>query len=344
MSDLKTDHKFQLVIVATVYLTALVLAMICSGTQLSTFTGGRHHSSDIGGGSSSTSRKNGSSVRIAVSGNSGGSSLGWTFIGSSKGVATFIRKESGSKLLAFKGAAIFEEHISQVLAVFSDVHSTAQWVDMLKEMRSFPLLPRASATAAVFNGQGGGFNLQTNPLLDAKNNMLKKTNRVEDIVYQYYQLPWPLSNRDFVFHRVFEIQERDRLVTANYSSVEDPRLPAATLHPTSIRAESPFTNWRFQSAAEFCKSVIISAAKSNKRQQQLQQQQRDGSGAQSQEGDVVDARRLFGDACLQDSAQLQRSTYIEIESLVDNKGTIPAWFINYMQRYQSILSLLALLT
>jgi hypothetical protein len=51
--------------------------------------------------------------------------------------------------------------------------------------------------------------------------------------------------------------------------------------------------------------------------------------------DTTDGPAGGGLAAMRCSEDGVRRTLITIESFVDSKGSIPAWFINYMQRYRS---------
>jgi hypothetical protein len=202
---------------------------------------------------------------------------------------------------------------------------------------------------------------------------------LSDIVYQFYALPWPVAPRDFVFHRQLRFYPTEHSVTAQYISTTDARrLPASERNDTiitvkgktipkhTIRAESPFTNWLFQDLDHYCASL----------QQPLFPRQdgnrKDGNKPKSavlkkeqnphRESYYHDGRAHAASVCAELASQASsdvspsshkagvsaeesregRRTYVEIEALVDNKGSLPAWLVNYIQRYALLLMYLVI--
>lgn len=61
-------------------------------------------------------------------------SIAWQFANTKSGVDTFVKEVPGSKLLAFRGVAAMDVHISQVLGPFDNVTHSLEWVSMLKHI------------------------------------------------------------------------------------------------------------------------------------------------------------------------------------------------------------------
>jgi hypothetical protein len=100
------------------------------------------------------------------------------------------------------------------------------------------------------------------------------------VIYQLFDSPWPVSDRDLVLRRSWDADAQTKTVTVDFVSIEDPRLPEID---GIVRAISPLTRWTFQ-----------------------QQYVASGRGTVSQ-------------------------TYIEVQSTVDIRGSIPTTLYNYLQ-------------
>lgn len=288
-----------------------------------------------------------------------GSDGGWEYLGTSGSalVDTYIKKIESSNLFAFKGAMVVDEHIAVVLKSYADVDTTNNWVDLLKIMETLPVSvensqqiePKGLAKISRFFGsvlkslKGKSNNASKS---GQNNNILQDQpyqSIISDLVYQYYTLPWPVAPREFLFRRDIRLHESFKSVTVQYASTEDARHPLPTeerpatspagrpISKSVIRAESPFTNWLFQDLRSYC------------RQQQQQQQGR----ASSLQEDTASSRlsSRVEKVCVEltetgksksnskSNDEVGRRTVVQIESLVDNKGSLPAWFVNYVQRY-----------
>lgn len=64
----------------------------------------------------------------------------WTFLGRSDGVDTFARKVRNSKLLTFRGVTVLDLHISDIMGPFVNVSQSLDWVAMLQHVERFPLV------------------------------------------------------------------------------------------------------------------------------------------------------------------------------------------------------------
>lgn len=310
----------------------------------------------------------------------------WDFIGTNSPamVDTYIRKVPGTKLFAFKGAVVLDHHIVEVLNTYANVHTTTDWVDLLKIMETLPVALVDEASNRERKGEenknfmrGWLGKLKRFTTAPAKNTADRIGNNIlaenpfqptlSDVVYQYYQLPWPVAARDFLFRRTLRLYPKERSVTAQYVSVIDPRRPPVNLTSSSssvpmqgraisqstIRAESPFTNWLFQDFDAYCadmrtygdKGASAASTSTNDRDGDRTSSNphrnsyfHDGKAhtvALCREAEV-DTSAASSAACKTGAGGRRRGggrrTYVEIEALVDNKGSLPAWFVNHVQR------------
>ena len=90
---------------------------------------------------------------------------GWKQIDEEAGIKVYQKAMPGTDLVAFRGVAIVEASLEKVYFVLQDVKHEREWVDMLD-----------------------------------KNIILKNISQDERIQYQSFNLPWPVSDRDFVYH------------------------------------------------------------------------------------------------------------------------------------------------
>jgi hypothetical protein len=156
---------------------------------------------------------------------------------------------------------------------------------------------------------------------------------------QILEFPWPITARDILLQRIFSFDRQARKVAVNYRSVLDSRIPPSK---GLIRAESPSSLWQFRAltpqgdgkggdgAAEAGRKALRWLQGSAK----AKEQRGGGEGASSPASSYPTAAGPPGGgfAAMRHSPDGRPRTVVEIESLVDSKGSIPAWFINFMQK------------
>jgi hypothetical protein len=181
----------------------------------------------------------------------------WTKIAEGDDVRTYIKDVPGTPLVAFRGISTIAHSLASIMATYSDIPLTSSWVDMLTIME-------------VIGGSAP-----------------ERVNECEtvstDAVYQYYDLPFVVSDRDFIFERTWTVNSCEKEIWLEYKSKNE--LEASFAVDSSarskksgvVRAESPGTKWIFKKLS-------------------------DGS------------------------------TWIDFETIVDNKGSIPTWLVNMIQR------------
>jgi hypothetical protein len=179
-------------------------------------------------------------------------------------------------------------------------------------------------------------------------------------------LPWPIAARDILLERRFKFDLALKQVTASYRSISDSRYPEVE---GIIRAMSPHTMWRFTVVAQEeeekehgAGDAIGALAKPPDAGTSGGVVSRRGLGRWRATVRDAIARcrqalmRVFGGffrgpapaaAPPQRSLQHRSAEHctslhrgsgrsskvlVEVESSVNSRGSIPAWFINYMQR------------
>lgn len=64
---------------------------------------------------------------------------GWTYIGTKSGIETYLKKVEGSDLLATRGVAYLDMHISQAMGPYINLTLARDWVHMLKHIKQYPI-------------------------------------------------------------------------------------------------------------------------------------------------------------------------------------------------------------
>jgi hypothetical protein len=116
----------------------------------------------------------------------------WEFIEDDKGIAVYQTKIPGTKLVGARGDATINASLNRILFVLSDIDRSLEWVDGLKTSK-----------------------------------ILEKNGILETLIYQEFGLPWPVSNRDFVF-RGKAHKETDGRVIIEIKSEDSPLAPKTT--------------------------------------------------------------------------------------------------------------------
>lgn len=130
----------------------------------------------------------------------------WEVIDNSDGLITSRRQVEGSSMLAFRGEWDTDLHVGRMLSVLADANLGPEWVDLQIVSREVEAI-------------------------DTNNT----------IIYQVYDLSWPISDRDYVMKRQIILDPAKRVATVTYNSVEHASVPA---DDCCVRAQTYQTYWR----------------------------------------------------------------------------------------------------
>jgi hypothetical protein len=114
----------------------------------------------------------------------------WEKIDEADGIKVFRKEVPGSPLVAFRGEGMISAPLEKLLWVLADNAHRTEWVDRLK-----------------------------------KSVVLQTNGSYEYIVYQHFGLPFPISDRDYVY-RGKATRDKNGVVTLDISSVTHPKAPA----------------------------------------------------------------------------------------------------------------------
>jgi hypothetical protein len=114
----------------------------------------------------------------------------WKSVTREEGIAVMMREVPGRGFPTFRGVALIQAHLFDVLAVLSDIGRYTQWMDQCKEAR-----------------------------------LLKKINEQERIVYSVTNAPWPVADRDAVYYSKAHVDPKRSVVDIRFHAVRSKRMP-----------------------------------------------------------------------------------------------------------------------
>ncbi|MFZ8933876.1 MAG: START domain-containing protein [Bacteriovoracaceae bacterium] len=113
----------------------------------------------------------------------------WKKMKVKEGISVFKKEIPNSKLVAFKGEAVIEASAGKIIHVLKDNTHKKDWVDRL-----------------------------------LKSEVLEKNNEYEQVMYQVFNAPWPVSNRDFVYKAKLT-RDKSGVITLDMNSIDHPKSP-----------------------------------------------------------------------------------------------------------------------
>ena len=132
----------------------------------------------------------------------------WTVINITDGITVSQKTIPNSDLFAFRGEGVVDVHISKLQSVLFNEKRGSEWVDLMEEAY---------------------------PVTDWSED--KRT------IYQKYDLPWPIQDRDYVMTQKRNFSIDTKTITATYQSVESPKKPP---QECCVRAYAQRTYWKME--------------------------------------------------------------------------------------------------
>ena len=185
----------------------------------------------------------------------------WIVSEESDSIKTSYRYVPGTSQVVVHGEALFDIHIGSIMNVFLNTSKSIEWVNFLQEVIEY----RANST-----------------------------HQNHHVIYQFFNMPWPLSNREFLLERLVDINHHDRSVYAHYRSIEHP------FHPDSEKKD-------------------ISCAKS-------QQKEKTTKKNKAVRGETI-ATSWFFQPYHKDNSK----TYVNVKAILDPKLELKGWVANFVQ-------------
>lgn len=134
------------------------------------------------------------------------------------GIVMFRKEIAGSDLLAYKGNGTVNAPIGKLVSAILDTPRKRQWMSRIRVAR---VLKRESMTSAL--------------------------------EYIHLGLPWPLQDRDFLYHVTTEVDPVKKEVMIRYKSIDDPVMPK---QDDKVRAHVHFGNFLLRMSEDGKKTWI----------------------------------------------------------------------------------------
>lgn len=133
----------------------------------------------------------------------------WERVISADGIDVTMREVPGRGFPTYRGVGVIESNFWDVLAVISDVPRHKEW------------------------------NAHT---ADAR--MLQKRSDFEYIVYSRTDVPWPLDDRDAVFHSTVHVNRKRGIIDVRFEAMESPLMPPVkgVVRMTKLRGHYQLTS------------------------------------------------------------------------------------------------------
>jgi len=139
------------------------------------------------------------SLPLALADEKADKAQGWEEFGRHGDIIIYQRQVPGSDVLAFKGSGTIDAPMAKVFTVVTDTPRKIEWLERTKVAR-----------------------------------VVEDISPIERIEYTEINLPWPLSNRDFVYRIRTEPDAKNRQIVVTVKSVVDAREPK---FPRKVRGE-----------------------------------------------------------------------------------------------------------
>ena len=131
----------------------------------------------------------------------------WESLGTTNKVAVYRKQEAKTSLYAFKGETTTSMPVAQLMGVLRNESLGPEWVDMM-----------------MFG------------------KVVEQYDENHLLLHQGYDLPWPVSDRDYVFDKKIVYDASTKTATVHLSSVTSPKVPESS---DFVRARGERTFWQF---------------------------------------------------------------------------------------------------
>ncbi|MBC7658953.1 MAG: hypothetical protein H7249_04530 [Chitinophagaceae bacterium] len=115
---------------------------------------------------------------------------GWEFVSESEGIKVFRKSYPKSDVKGVAGETVVDASVGKILWILLDHPHKPEWINHFKEAYTVETIPPTS-----------------------------------NIQYSQFNLPFPASNRDFVFRNDFSVDQKTKGIVIDVKSVADKRAP-----------------------------------------------------------------------------------------------------------------------
>jgi hypothetical protein len=151
--------------------------------------------------------------------NARGDKTGWEFIMNKEGVEVARKVMPDSPLFAFRGETELDVPIGKLITVLRDDDIAEEWVDLMVEHK-----------------------------------VVRVENIDKQVIYEWYGLPWPISDRDYVMWEISIFDKENLEFTIDFYSIEDAGKPESEC---CVRAMAYKTFWRLKKLGSHSTKVEV---------------------------------------------------------------------------------------
>lgn len=144
---------------------------------------------------------------------------GWDLVGVTDGVEVSRRMVPNSNLFAFRGEAVSSVPVSLLSSLILNDPLGPEWVDLMNASKE-----------------------------------LQRYDQYTKLIYQGYDLPWPIQDRDYVMKQIASYDQEQQIFTATFQSVEDALMPE---QECCIRAMAYRTFWHLEALPSGQTKIIV---------------------------------------------------------------------------------------
>ena len=143
----------------------------------------------------------------------------WKVIMTKAGVQVAQQSVPGSPLMAFRGEGVMDVPIATLVSVLLNDDIATEWVD-----------------------------------LQAEHYVIRQPSEDKKLIYERYDLPFPIDDRDYVITQVASYDEANKVFTLDFESVSDSAKPALDC---CVRAMAYRTFWRLTKVDDWNTKVEV---------------------------------------------------------------------------------------
>jgi hypothetical protein len=302
----------------------------------------------------------------------------WEWIGRKDNVDTYVKQVPGSKLLAFRGVSFMDVHISQALGPFLNVTHSLEWVSMLKHIELLNLTSQSECAIQsqyctvdlLYQILKLPWPISPRDILIARH--FKYNTTIKQVEINYYSVDdarrpvSPNMIRAVSPHSMWRftaMNDDDILITqrssdaplsqSSYSSSFKNQSASTTTSTDNIETAISLSKLSFRQLLQSWKTKFTKLFIQGwqKMKELIKLEKKIVSKLESKNftenipktETTITADDTENNSCVIDQHILQgkKSTkvLVEVETAVDSKGSIPIWFINFMQRQWPAMTL-----
>ena len=143
----------------------------------------------------------------------------WEVLMTEAGVEVAQKTMPDSDLFAFRGEGVMDVPIATLVSLLLDDDKATEWVD-----------------------------------LQVKHSVVRELGENKKVIYEMYDLPWPVDDRDYVLTQLATYDDTNQIFTLDFESIQDPAKPVSEC---CVRAMAFRTYWRLTKVDDWNTKVEV---------------------------------------------------------------------------------------